>query len=605
MTKCEQTITQTLSADGSIITICINVHLPFSLARAAAGGPCCGCHCSRAHSGGGDVGGVGGGGVVGGSAPSGCASQGTNTDSQLTVAGGVSAELGISEGGVGGSAPSGCASQGTSTDSQLTVAGSVSAELGISVGGVGGSAPSGHASQETSADSQLTVAGGVSAELGTSEGVVGMDGAGGLETTADSEQIDSQETHVVSDSWQHLWDADLSTISPNQSPVLLQQTGKTARNETSSLSQSPVLQRSTGKTARNETSSPSQSPVLLLHAGRAGVRRGVVSDVFSEPRGGSLVGSGAASEDSIGGVKPAVVATAAQSPASSMAPGGSAEGKEPAVVATATQTPASTPTSSMVAEDSTGGGIVATAAQTPASTPTSSMAPGGSTGGMETSSPATVPPTATGLARAIIDNNILVLVEDPSYLTGLNAQLLTGVPQNARDALDMAGKLPLALKANAIGIPPHELNIDPAQAGGLLGKFDAIISASGGVPGAAGVGGVEIKGARSYRGHKTFQLSRLRAGTPFEHLLLVVRSRNPTDWTDLVQLDNLFWLGHVPRAAFDRAMADRFGRSPPDEVKANVTIASRRNSWLGPHIQWVQFKNLTRSWWNTNVRGVL
>ena len=276
------------------------------------------------------------------------------------------------------------------------------------------------------------------------------------------------------------------------------------------------------------------------------------------------------------------------------------------MVATATQPHASTPTSSMAAEDSTGGGIVATAAQTPASTPTSSMAPGGSTGGMETSSPATVPPTATGLARAIMDNNILVLVEDPSYLTGLNAQLLTGVPQNARDALDMAGKLPLALKANAIGIPPHELNIDPAQAGGLLGKFDATISGSGGVPGAAGVGGVEIKGARSRRGHKkTFQLSRLRPGTRFEHLLLVVRSGNPTDWTDLIQLDDLFWLGHVSRAAFDRAVADRFGRSAPDEVKANVTIDSRRKSWLGPHIQWVQFKNLTRSWWNTNVRGVL
>jgi hypothetical protein len=223
------------------------------------------------------------------------------------------------------------------------------------------------------------------------------------------------------------------------------------------------------------------------------------------------------------------------------------------------------------------------------------MVPGGSTGGIQTSSP----PTSTALTRAIADSNILALVRIPSYLAGLNAQLLAGVPRNARDALDLAGKLPLALKANAIGIPPHELNIDPAQAGGLLGKFDAIIR------GAAGVGGVEIKGARSYRGHKTFQLSRLRAGTPFEHLLLVVRSRNPTDWTDLVQLDDLFWLGHVPRAAFDRAMADRFGPSAPDEVKANVTIASRRHSWLGPHIQWVRFKNLTRSWWNTNVRGVL
>ena len=108
------------------------------------------------------------------------------------------------------------------------------------------------------------------------------------------------------------------------------------------------------------------------------------------------------------------------------------------------------------------------------------QAPGGSPGGMETSSPPTVLPTSTALARAIADMNILALVQNSSYLTGLNAQLLAGVPGNARDALDMAGKLPLALKANAIGIPPHELNIDPAQAGGLLGKFDATISGSGG-----------------------------------------------------------------------------------------------------------------------------
>ena len=112
--------TQTFNADG--ITISINVNLPFALARAAAGVPCCGCRCPRSHSGGSDV------------------------------------------GGVGGSAPSCYASRGTSTDSQLTVAGSVSAELGIS------------------------------------EGVVGRDGEGDCETTTDLKQIDSQETHVVSDS---------------------------------------------------------------------------------------------------------------------------------------------------------------------------------------------------------------------------------------------------------------------------------------------------------------------------------------------------------------------------------------------------------------------
>ena len=76
-------------------------------------------------------------------------------------------------------------------------------------------------SQGTSTDSQLTVAGSVSAELGISEGVVCRDGAGDLEKTEDLEQINSQETHVVSDSRQYLLDAGLSTISLSQSPVLL------------------------------------------------------------------------------------------------------------------------------------------------------------------------------------------------------------------------------------------------------------------------------------------------------------------------------------------------------------------------------------------------
>ena len=51
-----QTIAQTFNADGSSITISINVHLPFALVRAAAGAPCCGCRCPRSHSGGGTIG---------------------------------------------------------------------------------------------------------------------------------------------------------------------------------------------------------------------------------------------------------------------------------------------------------------------------------------------------------------------------------------------------------------------------------------------------------------------------------------------------------------------------------------------------------------------
>jgi hypothetical protein len=62
---------------------------------------------------------------------------------------------------------------------------------------------------------------------------------------------------------------------------------------------------------------------------------------------------------------------------------------------------------------------------------------------------------------------------------------------NIIDALDLAGKLPLALKENAIGPPSHEVNIDPTQSGGLLAKFDAMISGTGTVVGAEGAGGVE------------------------------------------------------------------------------------------------------------------
>ena len=66
--------------------------------------------------------------------------------------------------------------------------------------------------------------------------------------------------------------------------------------------------------------------------------------------------------------------------------------------------------------------------------------------------------------------------------------------------MDLAGKLPLTVKAVAMGIAPHELIIDPAQAGGLLGKFDAAVCRASG----AANEGVEIKGAGSTSGPRTF-----------------------------------------------------------------------------------------------------
>eukprot|EP00960_Hanusia_phi_P011457 334439-Hanusia_phi.AAC.1 len=49
------------------------------------------------------------------------------------------------------------------------------------------------------------------------------------------------------------------------------------------------------------------------------------------------------------------------------------------------------------------------------------------------------------LISALRMTNLLQLIQlDLQYLHGLNRKLLEGVPRNSRDALDLAGKLPLA-----------------------------------------------------------------------------------------------------------------------------------------------------------------
>jgi hypothetical protein len=237
---------------------------------------------------------------------------------------------------------------------------------------------------------------------------------------------------------------------------------------------------------------------------------------------------------------------------------------------------------------------------------------------------------AAGVGNAVARTarNLMQLLQDPTFCAQTNEQLCKDVSLKERVALDLAGKVPLALKAMTMGILPHELNIDPALAGGLLGKFDAVVkgssslsappassifSASSASSSAGGEEGVEVKGARSYRGEKTFQISRLRPDTPFQHLLLVVRRRDPTNWIDMRQLDQLFWLGHVRRSDFDDAVAkrgvtggtgDASIHSPPTltgELTASVTIGSGRRSWLGDIVTWVPFHELDKAWWDANV----
>jgi len=83
----------------------------------------------------------------------------------------------------------------------------------------------------------------------------------------------------------------------------------------------------------------------------------------------------------------------------------------------------------------------------------------------------------------------------------------------------------------------------------------------------------------------------------------VLRRADPTDWTDVRQLDSLFWLGYMPRSAFDQAVAAKAGAAGQAELKASITIDSQRPSWLGRFVTLVPFHKLNKAWWDAHVRG--
>jgi hypothetical protein len=77
--------------------------------------------------------------------------------------------------------------------------------------------------------------------------------------------------------------------------------------------------------------------------------------------------------------------------------------------------------------------------------------------------------------------NLLCLIrESRHFLSKWNRQLKEGLSCHKRDCMDMAGKLPIAVKALEIGLSPDHLVIDTAQAGGLHGRSDGLIVNSSG-----------------------------------------------------------------------------------------------------------------------------
>ena len=65
---------------------------------------------------------------------------------------------------------------------------------------------------------------------------------------------------------------------------------------------------------------------------------------------------------------------------------------------------------------------------------------------------------------------MLLFERSPRYLRYWSGRLSSGLHKHQRDCMDMAGKLPICLKALDIGLGEQDLIVDAAQAGGLLGK---------------------------------------------------------------------------------------------------------------------------------------
>ena len=206
----------------------------------------------------------------------------------------------------------------------------------------------------------------------------------------------------------------------------------------------------------------------------------------------------------------------------------------------------------------------------------------------------------TALSRAIRSTNCMRMLgandSFPPYKHLVEDQIGNSMlnSSHSRDGADKCGKISLCLMAKVMGVQEEFLVVDPAQAGGLLGKSDGAVVAADGtmIP-------IEIKGTRSKKGKiRTFQINSIRlTGTDWQHLFIVGREQDPDLWTDASELVRRgFWLGHVTRGDLLRA-AWATGRGGLEEVHATVTPGCRR-SWLGGCVNWVSAADLSPEWWN-------
>jgi len=199
--------------------------------------------------------------------------------------------------------------------------------------------------------------------------------------------------------------------------------------------------------------------------------------------------------------------------------------------------------------------------------------------------------------------NAFRLAKCQHWLSRKRAELAEGVKGRKRDALDAAGKLTLTLKLMSLGITEQQLVIDTAQAGGVCENADGFNLMSREF--------LEIKGscAKSRcdrivgsKARQQFAASDLSFdGTWWKKLAFVARTREPENWTNVAEYDECgFWLGIAKRERCEEELR-KAGKSLLGKHTVVVSPWTRdkqvcHRSWLGPCIEWIRFKDLTKQW---------
>jgi len=207
------------------------------------------------------------------------------------------------------------------------------------------------------------------------------------------------------------------------------------------------------------------------------------------------------------------------------------------------------------------------------------------------------------ILAAMMAMNLFTLIADSVWRKDKGDQMLGGVPAKERDALDLAGKFPLARLLGQFGVTPKQLVIDTAQAGGVCENADGFITKTREY--------LEIKGSCAKKrndripgpnARPQFSVQGLNFASWWNKLVIVGREQNPADWTSVAEYGRCgFWLGIATQQRCEEALRRK---GLPLQGTYDVTVSPwtretrhvRHGSWLSPCVEWIRFEDLTREW---------